>query len=161
MSGIEVRFVTDRPRVRTELARHLRGQMTAACQHLVDQTKKTLTGQRTGRRYIIPGLTPIAARQARGRKLTRGQRAARKYTASAPGEPPAVRLGKLRDSLAYRVIADAAHPMQLMGEVGSPLQYAPYLELGTQRMAPRPYLGRTYERERRRIQRILGEPAQP
>ena len=47
---------------------------------------------RTGREYPIPG-TGSRGRQRRGKKLNRPT-----YTASAPGEPPAVREGLYRDS---------------------------------------------------------------
>lgn len=110
-------------------------RMETACQHLVNEVKKTLTGQRTGKTYKVPGTK---------RKL---------YTASAPGEPPAVRTGRLRNSIKYRVLGRGVN---LSGVVGTQVEYAPHLEFGTSKMEPRPFLRPTYERERKTIKAILG-----
>lgn len=77
-----------------------------------------LVGDRTGREYRIPGST-------------------RTYRASNPFEPPASPTGRLRSSYRFRTYET---PRELVGEVGSPLDYAEYLERGTRRMAPRPHL---------------------
>ncbi len=77
-----------------------------------------LTGTRSGRAYRIPGST-------------------RTYRASRPGEAPATVTGRLRSSYQFRVREEGG---KKIGEVGSPLDYALYLEKGTRRMAPRPHL---------------------
>lgn len=56
---------------------------------------------------------------------------------SQPGSKPAVRTGRLRDSITWRPGVDAASPYV---DVGSAVVYAPFVELGTSRMAARPYL---------------------
>lgn len=56
---------------------------------------------------------------------------------SVPGSGPAVRTGRLRSSISWRVLADGEG---LYAEVGSAVEYAAFVELGTERMAPRPYL---------------------
>jgi hypothetical protein len=55
--------------------------------YLVTQIKLTLTGQRHGRRYLVSG----------AKRAT--------YTASAPGEPPAVMFGNLRNSIGHGKVA--------------------------------------------------------
>jgi len=76
-------------------------------------------GPRTGRVYTIRG---------------------RKHQASAPGEAPANRTGRLAKSVGYK--ATGHHTL----EVGEEAEYAEYLERGTHnkdgsvRMAPRPHL---------------------
>lgn len=76
-------------------------------------------GQRTGRVYTFRG---------------------RKHQASAPGEVPANRTGKLAKSVGYEA---TGHHTLVFGEEA---EYATYLELGTQnkdgslRMAKRPHL---------------------
>lgn len=92
-----------------------------------------LVGERYGREYRIPGSN-------------------RTYRASRPGEPPATATGRLRSSYRFRVTGGGTH---LVGEVGSPLDYAVYLENGTRRMAPRPHLLPAYYSRESRIKEIL------
>lgn len=64
-----------------------------------------------------------------------------KHRASAPGEPPAVDTGNLRN----KTQADAnlrADGDDLVGRIVANTDYAAALELGTERMAPRPFLSR-------------------
>jgi HK97 gp10 family phage protein len=56
---------------------------------------------------------------------------------STPGSPPAVRTGRLRGSITWRVGVDAESPYV---DVGTAVYYAVFLELGTRYMAPRPFL---------------------
>lgn len=56
---------------------------------------------------------------------------------SIPGMGPAVRTGRLRGSITWRVGADTTSPYV---DVGSAVYYAAFVELGTTRMAARPYL---------------------
>lgn len=58
-------------------------------------------------------------------------------TGSEPGKGPAVRTGRLRASITWRLGKDT---VGLYADVGSAVLYAPYVELGTSRMAARPYL---------------------
>lgn len=100
-----------------------------------------LRGQRGGRRYRVPG--------------TRSY-----YTASAPGEPPAVRTGAFRMSWkpSARVEGDSyiseietSHRVNgyILGEL---------LENGTRKMAPRPHHDRILEKAERDAIRIYSEP---
>jgi HK97 gp10 family phage protein len=70
-------------------------------------------GPRTGRVYTFRG---------------------RKHQASAPGEVPANRTGKLAKSVGYEA---TGHHTLVFGEEA---EYAGYLENGTKKMAPRPHL---------------------
>lgn len=58
-------------------------------------------------------------------------------TGSVPGQGPAVRTGRLRSSITWRLGEDAAG---LYADIGSAVEYAPYVEMGTSRMAARPFL---------------------
>lgn len=71
------------------------------------------TGSRTGRIYTFRG---------------------RPHQASAPGEPPANRSGKLSKSVGFRV---RNHAEMVVGESA---EYAKFLEDGTRKMDPRPHL---------------------
>lgn len=92
-----------------------------------------LTGTRSGREYRIPG-------------------SSRTYRASRPGEAPATVTGRLRSSFQFRVREDGG---KKVGEVGSPLDYALYLEKGTKRMAPRPHLVPAYYKREDNIKSAL------
>lgn len=56
---------------------------------------------------------------------------------SAPGQGPGVVTGRLRASITWRPGQDEEGPYV---DIGSNVLYAPYLELGTSRMAARPFL---------------------
>lgn len=56
---------------------------------------------------------------------------------SVPGHGPAVRTGRLRGSITHRLGEDAEG---LYADIGSAVEYAPYVELGTSLMEPRPFL---------------------
>lgn len=72
---------------------------------------------------------------------------------SMPGEPPHRRTGRLRASVAWDVgITD-----HLYAKVGTNIRYGKYLELGTSRMAARPWLRRAMIEKTPEIRRILGQ----
>lgn len=56
---------------------------------------------------------------------------------SVPGHGPAVRTGRLRTSIAWRMGIDAE---SIYADIGSAVLYAPYVELGTTKMEARPFL---------------------
>lgn len=66
-----------------------------------------------------------------------------RHTASAPGDAPAVDTGRLRQSIVALKVGDARW------RVGTNVQYALYLEFGTRRMAPRPFIRPVIEKVRR------------
>lgn len=107
-------------------------RMTEACIHVQNKTKEKLSGKRTGRVYRVPGTN-------------------RTYTASAPGEPPAVMTGQLRNSIQFRVKGGRT----VSGEVGSELRKAVELEFGTKKIEPRPFLRPTFQEELPKIKEIL------
>jgi hypothetical protein len=59
------------------------------------------------------------------------------HTSSAPGEAPAGDTGTLMISISHTMVQTDSG---IGAEVGSPLEYAWFLELGTKLMAPRPFL---------------------
>lgn len=76
----------------------------------------------------------LASTPGAGRTYTRGRVT---HRASAPGDPPAVDTGQLRASITHQLGTDSAG---LFALVGSNLRKALWLELGTSRMAARPFL---------------------
>lgn len=109
-------------------------RMMAACLHMQGEIQNTLSGQRSGKVYRVPGTKH------------------KTYTSSAPGEPPASATGRLRKSIRFRVEGGFR---ELHGIVGTDIEYAPHLERGTHKMAARPFMRPTFERERLKIKEIL------
>lgn len=114
-----------------------------AANELRNSALEVLRGQRSGRRYRAPSTK-------------------KHYTASAPGEPPAVRTGVFRlswqptaskvfGSYISRIESDARtdNGRHNLGEI---------LENGTSRMAPRPYEDRILEKAEPNIVKIYAEP---
>ena len=128
-----------------------------AANELRNSALQVLCGQRRGRRYKVPGTYRKQLDKATGKK-----RNGRYYTASAPGEPPAVRTGVFRmswqptaqvvyGSYISRIESDARTDNERynLGEI---------LENGTSRMAPRPYVDRILEKSEPGIVKIYAEP---
>lgn len=132
-----------------------------AGRHFMNEVKKTLSGERSGKVYPV------------GRR-------GRVYQASAPGEPPASRSGALRRSITMTEPRWVGWNVSV--DVGSALDYARRMEYGgvstvphdvTVQVAPgvwrrvkagtliriraRPYFATTYAREAARIDQILEE----
>ena len=108
-------------------------------------------GGRTSVRRIM-GRVGIAVQRAVRYEIKNSPRGGRVYKrkrkthkASAPGQAPAVDSGALLRSYTYQVGDGYV-------DVGSNIEYAPYLEFGTRKMAPRPHL-------RPAVQRITNELA--
>lgn len=75
---------------------------------------------------------------------------------SKPGDPPHKQHGRLRASITYDVSDDASG--HVVGRVGTNLDYGRYLELGTRKMKPRPWLRRSLMESRGEIRAILQRP---
>lgn len=69
----------------------------------------------------------------RGRLYRRSKRGAA-HQASAPGEAPAIDSGLLANSIQTAIVS----PLLTQVRIGA--EYATYLEFGTRRMSPRPYV---------------------
>jgi HK97 gp10 family phage protein len=74
-------------------------------------------------------------RRKNGRLYVFGRRVP--HQASAPGMPPATDTGRLLGSIHHTVGDDADGQY---AHIGSDVEYALYLELGTRYMAPRPFM---------------------
>jgi len=95
-------FVSNLPLVMVAMEVAERKALNAACDVGRNQVVKNISGSRSGRTYKVPG-TQVT------------------YTASAPGEYPAVRLGQLKGSIKSSVKGDT-------GYVGTDVEYALALE---------------------------------
>lgn len=116
-----------------------------------------LRGQRSGRRYKVPGTYRRQIDRATGT-----MRNGRYYTASAPGEPPAVRTGAFR--LSWKPSAHVVFGSYI-SRIESDIQtenggynLGEILEKGTKRMAPRPYKDRILDKAEPEITKIYSRP---
>jgi HK97 gp10 family phage protein len=104
-------------------------------------TESALVVQAEARQSILKGPKTGRVYVRRGRI---------RHRASAPGQPPASDTGTLARSIVIDVDKD-----KVTASVGSNVKYAPFLELGTSRMAARPFLKRALEVKRSQIVKII------
>lgn len=76
----------------------------------------------------------------------------KKHYASAPGLPPARDTGKLIQSIHSETLRDGD---SIRGYVGSYLDHALWLETGTSKMKPRPYLRPALQKTRLQVEQIF------
>ena len=81
------------------------------------------------------GLTQVAIAMQRKMRAKMTKSTGRKP--SAPGQPPAVQTGRLRNSIVHQ----PATAGNLFARAGTNVPYGKYLEFGTSKMAARPWLG--------------------
>ena len=108
-------------------------RMLVAVNEVRNQTLEVLSGSRTGRQYKVPGTQVI-------------------YTASAPGEPPAVATGQLRQSVKTAVEGEGR---TVVGLVGTDLPKGKMLEYGTMNILPRPWLRVAFDKSTAKVREIL------
>lgn len=85
--------------------------------------------------------------EADAKKLFRGR-----DDVSAPGLPPRVDTGRLRASITHRLANDDTGPV---AEVGTNVEYGVWLEYGTSRMQPHPFMGPALEMNAKEIEDFL------
>ena len=139
--------------IEKQILQHMANAGYKSSLELKNASMLVLRGQRHGRRYNVPGTGRVTYRK---RDKT-ARISYKQYTASAPGEPPAVRTGAFR--LGWRpvtnimdngkfvessILNNVRANNHVLGEL---------LEHGTSRMAPRPYQERVLEKALPKIKR--------
>lgn len=105
---------------------------------MVAMTSRPGTGRLYTTRFFTIGTGPSR------RVIAYGSRPP--HRASAPGHPPAPDTGTLRNSIDITTLDQG-----FAAEIGTGIEYARYLEFGTDRMRPRPFLRPSYKKHRKRI----------
>ena len=131
--GIDITFKSNIPEVMRKIDSTARGRVLESVMEVRNKTLEKLSGQRTGRTYFVPGTH-------------------RTYTASSPGQPPAVATGALRQSIAGSVETEGK---QVVGRVGTNLKYGKMLEFGTMNMKPRPWLRKSFEESEAKVKELF------
>lgn len=108
-------------------------KMSAAVNEVRNTVMETLSGSRSGQTYYVPGTH-------------------RSYTASAPGEPPAVATSELRQSVSTLIESEVGG---IVGKVGTDKIQGKMTEFGTRHMAPRPWLRKSFEKAEGKVRAIL------
>lgn len=121
-------------KVLNQVNAELPARAAAASQKLRNASLEVLRGQRSGRTYKITG--------------------GGTYTASAPGEPPAVRTGRLRNS--WRPVQYGANHQNPAIESNVP--YTGYMENGTSKISPRPFEQKIVDMAKPEIESIYSKP---
>jgi hypothetical protein len=153
-----VLFTSNLPTIEAALQRDIGRRLRMCAIEVRNEWLLQLTGERHGRLYLLPTRAGATARRARSKNRPEsgpGSRGGHTYRASAPGEPPASRFGRLRQSISYEVEMNQSEGVAY---IGSQVKYSIYLELGTRNMAPRPSLFPAYMNAIPEIKRILQEP---
>lgn len=133
--GIYFQIKNNMSFVTHELEKEIEKRLKTAATLVQGEVKRVLSGSRHGRVYRVPATK-------------------RTYTASAPEEAPAVRLGALRQSYEWELQGKGAHARAI---IGTRIKYSTWLEFGTSRMAPRPHLRVAFKRKRAEIENLFGD----
>lgn len=142
-----VQLETTRIKINRQIISGIKSRAYRGANELRNASLLVLRGGRSGRRYLVPG--------------TR-----RHYTASAPGEPPAVRTGTFRNSWMRKVeiLSEgdkyASVKMEIRSKIRCPNGHllGDYLENGTSKMAPRPHHEKIREKARPKVVQIFKQP---
>lgn len=166
MSKVSYEFTETVEQAKSIIQQEMERRSYLAANVLRNKAQLVLRGQRSGRRYKVPG-TYRRQKDPLDGKMKRG----RYYTASAPGEPPAVRTGTFRaswqatarsafGSYISRIESDVKVGGRNRGYYTESGKYllGDILEDGTSRMAPRPYQDRILKEATPAIVRIYQKP---
>lgn len=143
--------------VTTEIRQEMGHRSYLAANELRNSALMVLRGQRHGRRYKVPGTY-----RKQKDKVTGKVKNGRYYTASAPGEPPAVRTGTFRNSWQPEaIVAFGSYISRISSDVrtdNGQHTLGKVLEEGTSRMEPRPHHDRILEHAEKKIYQIYDKP---
>lgn len=156
-SGISVQFTAAVENATDKIKQEMERRSYLAANELRNSALLVLRGQRSGRRYKVPGTYRKQTDKTDGKKKN-----GRYYTASAPGEPPAVRTGAFRMSWqpTARVVF-GSYISRIESEARTDngrYNLGQILEEGTSRMAPRPHHDAILEKAEPNIVRIYSKP---
>lgn len=141
-----------------DVKRQVEARSYEAANELRNSALNILRGARSGSVYKVPG-TYRRQRDKISGKMKNG----RYYTASAPGEPPAMRLGHFRRSWQPTALKEGSTYISRIEsdlQVGTKKKYllGEILEDGTGKMAARPHHEKILKHAEPKIVRIYSEP---
>lgn len=104
----------------------------------VKEVLESLSGDQLGRAVMAGALLLETAIKLSMSAASHSGRKYGRHRASAPGETPAVDTGNLVNSIKSQLVEST--DMTALANVGTGVEYAEWLEFGTSRMKPRPYM---------------------
>lgn len=157
--GAEVNQIVET--IKANINKEVRSRGFRAANELTNAVHEVLRGERSGRVYKVNG---TYKKRWIFFKKKKKEKSGVRYTASAPGEAPAVRTGLLRLSFTRHTYAKAAgNNLEIHAITKSGLRVGKYalgelLENGTRKMAPRPFKEKTKELAMPKVEQIFNEP---
>lgn len=148
--------------VNEKITQGMKSRAYRVSNELRNASQDVLRGQRSGREYIVPGTGRVKYNK-RNKTATISYR---RYRASSPGEPPAVRTGTFRESWQTKNESTGSGDslsVKAMIESNARTDNGKYvlgviLEDGTGKMAPRPYKEKIQQKALPKALRIYKEP---
>lgn len=142
-----VQLEAARLRIDKRIINQIKSRGYRGANELRNAAQEVLRGGRSGRRYRVPG--------------TRSY-----YTASAPGEPPAVRTGAFRAGWVREteILSESDKTLSLQIRIRNDIRcpnghlLGDYLEYGNAKMAPRPHHQKIKEKAAPKVAKIFREP---
>ena len=145
-----------------DITKGMRARAYSASNELRNSSQMVLRGRRNGNEYIVPGTGRMTYyKRSKTAKITY-----KRYRASAPGEPPAVRTGAFRASWqpeteilpnSSGMVVKSAITSRIYTDNGK-YRLGQVLEEGTSRMAPRPYKEKIVKNALPKIKQIYNRP---
>ncbi len=130
----EVKFTMHTAKVLKSIEDAASKRMLEAVNLVRNTTLETLSGDREGEEYRVPGTQ-------------------RTYRASRPFEPPATATGSLRQSIEVSISSEGH---TIIGQVGTKQVHGKYLEKGTSNMKKRPWLRPSFVKASDDVEAIFG-----
>lgn len=140
-------YHSNRAQYRAQFAGEVGRRVKAAAIFLSAQVKADISQPGTLRYH------PLSKKGVR----SKSQKTVYNFTHSRPGNPPFKQSGNLRQSVGYEALG-------LVARVGSAIKkprYPYFLEMGTRRMAARPYLRRALVNYRPQLVALITRPIRP
>ena len=123
----------------------------------VKEILASMKGDRLGRAVMAGGFIVEGAAKISMSATSHSGRMYGKHRASAPGETPAVDIGNLVNSINTELASTS--DTEAWANVGTNVEYAEPLEMGTSKMAARPFLRPAFDNNLEQVKAVIKNEA--